>query len=120
MQVKAFIFLLITIVSVGSSNTSARGDFSNPDAEFLITACKAVSEIYNAHDEKRFLASQRTSLSDAMRAGYCLGAIEHYQCGGWSKYSLFEAARRIAALDIENRQNRQTRMDRILEQGVCR
>lgn len=111
---------IVLLMVFTSTKTNAKGSFEKPDAEFLIDACQAVTEIYNAHNEKRFLASQTTSLADAMRAGYCLGVMEQYQCRRMEKYSLFESARRIASLDEDAADNRYTSVDRILQQGICR
>lgn len=111
---------IVLLIALTSTATNAKGSFEKPDAEFLINACQAVTDIYNAHNEKRFLASQTTSLADAMRAGYCLGVMEQYQCQRMRKYSLFESARRIAILDEDSADNRYTSVDRILKQGVCR
>lgn len=111
---------IATVLASVSPTVQAEGSFDKPDAEFLIGTCHAVTQIYNDHAEKRFLASQRTSLSDAMRAGYCLGIMEQYECTGWGKYALFESARRIAALDGESSTNKYASIDRILKQSVCR
>ncbi|RUO47805.1 hypothetical protein CWE21_08200 [Pseudidiomarina aquimaris] len=117
---KSLIPTLIVLISLMPLAADAKGSFEKPDAEFLIGACQAVTEIYNAHNEKRFLASQTTSLADAMRAGYCLGVMKQYQCRRLGKYSLFESARRVAISDDESSDNRHTSIDRILQQGVCR
>ncbi|RUO45948.1 hypothetical protein [Pseudidiomarina donghaiensis] len=119
-MVKNLTITTILLITFMPTVAEAKGTFEKPDAAFLINACQAVTEIYNAHNEKRFLASQTTSLADAMRAGYCLGVMKQYQCRQMGKYSLFESARRIAILDDEGSDNIHTSVDRILRQGVCR
>ena len=51
----------------------AKGSFNKPDNELVIKSCKEVLEIYKSRNKKRLLASQTTSLSEAMYAGYCFG-----------------------------------------------
>lgn len=119
MKVKIPFALFAIIVFFRPFDAVAKGSFESPDTEFLIRACQAVTEIYNAHDEKRFLASQRTSLSDAMRAGYCLGMMEQFQCGFRGKYSLFEGARRVATLSADKSVHQRQPIERLIQTSVC-
>jgi hypothetical protein len=45
----------------------------------LVQGCSELTGIYKTKDEKRLLAAQMTSLSEAVRAGYCRGVIDEYR-----------------------------------------
>jgi hypothetical protein len=45
----------------------------------LIEGCSELTAIYKNQEEKRFLAGQLTSLSEALRGGYCRGVIDEYR-----------------------------------------
>ncbi|WP_351078633.1 hypothetical protein [Shewanella sp. CAL98-MNA-CIBAN-0140] len=60
------------------------------DAEFLVQACQEAVSVYKSRDEKALLAAVRTSSSEALRAGYCIGVLQQYirqnsSCG-YSRY----------------------------------
>ncbi|MDB1124684.1 hypothetical protein [Vibrio algarum] len=44
----------------------------------LSVSCGELMDIYSSKNEKKLLAAQTTSLSESLRAGYCLGVIEQY------------------------------------------
>ena len=44
----------------------------------LTDSCAELINIYASKNEKHLLAAQTTSLSESLRAGYCLGVIEQY------------------------------------------
>lgn len=44
----------------------------------LIESCHELVKIYKTHDKKALLAAQTTSLSESLRAGYCLGVLKEY------------------------------------------
>lgn len=52
---------------------------TNTEASRLIDGCRELVSIYDKRDELRFAAAQLTSLSEAMRAGYCRGVLDEYQ-----------------------------------------
>ena len=67
-------------------------------AELSLTdSCAELVNIYKSRQEQRFLAAQTTSLSEGLRAGYCLGVLEqysknHYRCrSNWFKRATFIA-----------------------------
>jgi hypothetical protein len=74
---------------------------ANDDAEYLIHSCRELIGIYAKRDEKRLAAGMTTSVSEALRAGYCMGVVEeyrrHYECGtdDW-----FRQAQGIAELPL--------------------
>lgn len=49
------------------------------DATRLIEGCQELIRIYEKHDQKRVLAGWTTSVSDAMKAGYCRGVIDEFR-----------------------------------------
>lgn len=60
------------------------------DSDRLVRGCEALVQIYDKQEKSNFLAGFTTSVSDAIRAGYCRGVIDeylratHFQCGrGW-------------------------------------
>ena len=107
---------------IATPAANARSSFGDGSAIDLISACQAATEIFNSRNEKRLLASQRTSLSDALRAGYCLGALEQYRCplGDNVGRSSFDAARRIAELDANWFDNWEISVQEVLQHGACR
>lgn len=44
----------------------------------LINSCVELINIFDSKKSKRLLAAQTTSLTESLRAGYCLGVIEQY------------------------------------------
>ncbi|WP_345316158.1 hypothetical protein [Ferrimonas gelatinilytica] len=67
----------------------------------LVQSCAELVDIYESRDEKKFLASQRTSLSESFRAGYCRGVLEQHRASNnrhcssdWYKRAKFIAALR--------------------------
>lgn len=121
MRAAISIFFVICPILFHVTTASARETFGQNDPQFLINACQAAVRVYNEQNKKRFLASQRTSLADALRAGYCLGAIEQHRC--WSgtavRASTLDRARAIAALDASAISGRPSTAD-ILRRIDCR
>ena len=110
-------FLACLVVTMPAAH--ARSSFGDGTSIDLILSCQAATKVFNSRNEQRLLASQRTSLSDALRAGYCLGALEHYRCpqGDNVGRSSFEAARRIAELDTAG--DAQISAQNVLLFGAC-
>jgi len=67
-----FCFFILFLTPVVQADTSI---------ERLVEGCTELTEIYKNKNEKRFLAAQMTSLSEALRAGYCRGVIDEYRRG---------------------------------------
>lgn len=44
----------------------------------LVESCVELVNIYESKNSQRLLAAQTTSLSESLRAGYCLGVLEQY------------------------------------------
>lgn len=50
----------------------------NRELDYFVKGCSELVQIYKSRNEQRLLAAQTTSLSEAMRAGYCRGVIDSY------------------------------------------
>ena len=68
-----FIFLLLISFN---HNAAAR---EAPSVQHFVEGCSELVGIYESRSKQRLLAAQTTSLSEALRAGYCRGVIEQYQ-----------------------------------------
>lgn len=68
--------LMVTALlsSMFISTAWARSD----EAAELRTGCTELIGIYDKRAQKKFLAMQTTSASEALRAGYCLGVVREY------------------------------------------
>jgi hypothetical protein len=64
------LFLVLLSISPAQAETSLKR---------LIQGCSELTGIYKNQDEKRLLAAQMTSLSEALRGGYCRGVIDEYR-----------------------------------------
>ncbi|MCV2402934.1 hypothetical protein OFY17_08580 [Marinomonas sp. C2222] len=107
-----------------SVNTFARNDIPlKSGSNFLISACQEVVDIYDARGEKKFLASQRTSLAEGIRTGYCLGVIAQYrEEAGYCRYSernVLEMATAIANSNLTAYQLGRTSTSELLEEAYC-
>lgn len=70
---RLFLFTLLIFQLAPSTAVAA------VDTERFIQGCQEVIKIYTDHEEERLLAGVTTSVSAAMRAGYCRGVISEYQ-----------------------------------------
>lgn len=78
MKIAKLLCLLVSILAIHSVNASATS-FDSNDGEFLINSCREAIEIFKNRSDKRLLAAQMTSVSEAMRAGFCIGVLEQYK-----------------------------------------
>lgn len=114
-------FSAVVILLGISAFSNAKDQFRSPNPEFIIESCKEVIEIYKARDEKKFMASQRTSLTEALRAGYCIGLITMTACErGSYKNDWMKAAKLISDLDPQLADNKRAKPIAILGHGSCR
>jgi len=67
-------FISLSIVTPVKAKQALFGD----DGEFLVQACQEAVSVYKSRDEQRLLSSVKTSMSEAMRAGYCIGVLQQY------------------------------------------
>ena len=117
------LFLSITLLLVSNSACAKEAPFQLQDSAFLVQSCQEAIDIFASQEETGYLAAYRTSLSEAMRAGYCIGVIEHftavytdYCCRslGW-----FDHAKSIASIELTQLELAQTDTYQILEEYVC-
>lgn len=62
-------FSVLALSSAASAEDPAR----------LIEGCKELVRIYDKHGERQAMVGFTTSVSDAMRAGYCRGVIDEFR-----------------------------------------
>lgn len=97
--------------------------FGKDDAQFLVDSCREVVEIFKQRDETSFLASQRTSLAESMRAGYCIGVLQQYSKSShycsYSRSNWFEMAKAIAAVSLPEETLSRASANRLLEEVYC-
>jgi|GEM_PF-1126811 len=73
----------------------------------LVESCAELMNIYSSKNEQRFMAAQTTSLSESLRAGYCLGVLEQYAETEYScRSDWFKRAEFIAKYNLELESNR--------------
>ena len=99
MILKKYVLSTVLLLLTFSGNSFARGDIPiEGGGDFLIGACQEVVEIYNARGEGKFIASQRTSLNEGIKAGYCLGVVSQH-CDGF-RGNVIKIATRIANISL--------------------
>jgi hypothetical protein len=87
---------------------------ANDDPKRLIQSCQELVDIYAKRDQQHLLAGVTTGLSEALRAGYCMGVTDeyrrHYQC---ATNDWFKQAERIAKMPASFSSH--TSIDELLE-----
>lgn len=97
--------------------------FSYENANLLVQSCGEAVDIFSSHDETGYLAAYRTSLSEALRAGYCIGVLEQFSeiysehCPGNDGW--FESAKRIASLNLSQQETATTSTLDLLAEYAC-
>ncbi len=100
-------------------DAQAKSDpFTNNDSAFLIESCREAVEIYQKRDQQNLLAGIATSMSEALRAGFCIGVVQQHINSSDNCYGTdwLEAASTIAALSVTTRWNTRKRL---LQEAVC-
>ncbi|CAG9297559.1 hypothetical protein [Celerinatantimonas diazotrophica] len=64
--------LLVTVALIFFPMISVASQFP------LVNSCVELVNIYKSRNEQHLLAAQTTSLSQSLRAGYCLGVLTQY------------------------------------------
>ena len=91
---------------------------ADQDTERLVQGCREMVGIYAKREQMRMAAGLTTSLSEALRAGYCQGVIEQFRrdrdevC---TALDWFEQAQRIAGQPRDIAQ--QASVNELLEQS---
>lgn len=112
--------LSLSILTASQTIFAKEAPFQYRDANLLVQSCREAVDVFSSHEKTGYLAAYRTSLSEALRAGYCIGVLEQFSnaydeyCGnaGW-----FENAKRIASLNLTQRESATT--IEILEEYAC-
>lgn len=91
-------YLLIAFVLTCLSTTSNAKKLS------LINSCVELINIYDSKNSTNLFAAQTTSLSESLRAGYCLGVIEQYErsTSYGCRSDWYERAKLIARESLKN------------------
>lgn len=75
---------------------------SNAAKLSLVDSCVELVNIYESKNSKRLLAAQTTSLSEGLRAGYCLGVIDQYDKSEYGcRSDWYERAQFIASESLK-------------------
>lgn len=72
---KPHVFVVMFLLSIFQSSLVQASN----DPERLIQSCQELVGIYNKRGEKHLAAGLTTSLSEALRAGYCMGVVDEYR-----------------------------------------
>ena len=71
----------------------------------LVESCVELVNIYESRDSQRLLAAQTTSLSESLRAGYCLGVLNEYAKSEYRcRADWFRRAKFVASYSQESNQ----------------
>lgn len=121
---KQWVNTALLVMLTLSGDSFARSDIPIKGGNsFLVSACQEVVDIYDARGEAKFLASQRTSLAEGIRTGYCLGVIVQYrEEAGYCRYSknnVLEMAQAIARTNLTEYQLELMPVSDILEEAYC-
>lgn len=104
---KPFVLLL----TLALASLPMQASQASTDPARLVESCAELVDIYEKRDQLRFAAAQTTSLSEAMRAGYCRGVLDeyrrHYQCrtSDWRDQAQIIASHSLSqleALDVDD------------------
>ncbi len=117
------IILGLSILAASQSLFAKEGPFEYKDASLLVKSCQEAVDVFSSHEKTGYLAAYRTSLSEALRAGYCIGVLEQF-ADAYDQYCVgsadwFENAKRIASLNLTAREAVTTSTMDILEEYAC-
>lgn len=119
----ANLLFVIPLVLTSHFVFAKEAPFQAENSAFLVQSCKEAMDIFSSQDKTGYLAAYRTSLSEAMRAGYCVGVIEQYShnyepyCGRKSRW--FEVAQSIASVELTQHELAQTKTGELLREHAC-
>ncbi|KMV28416.1 hypothetical protein AB733_23865 [Photobacterium swingsii] len=109
--------LFLTLISISFCSVAKTDRVNHPGSPaFLQSACQEYIELYNKKGDEMFAAFLTTSKEESFRAGYCLGAISHFESARRCHYgSTYRAAQKIAKLDMSYNHSE----DRFIQDAVC-
>ncbi|MGR5069294.1 hypothetical protein [Vibrio alfacsensis] len=97
---------VILAIALGSLPT-----FASATKLSLVDSCVELMNIYESKNSKRLLAAQTTSLSESLRAGYCLGVIDQYAKSEYGCHSnWYERAQFIARESLKENQRSERKL----------
>jgi len=70
--------LAISCALFSTVSVAKESPFQRDDTQFLVESCREAMELFKGRDEPAGFAAFRTSLSESMRAGYCIGVLKQY------------------------------------------
>lgn len=124
-MVTRFLSIVMVIVFLAAPVSAKEALFDKDDAQFLVDSCREVVDIFERRDETSFLAAQRTSLAESMRAGYCIGVLQQYSKSARSSYcnytrsNWFEMAKAIASVSTPEKKLSHTSINSLLKEAYC-
>jgi len=86
--------ILISLLLIATCCAQAKAD--NAESELLVKGCSEVAAIYDRQGQRHLYAGFTTSVSEALRAGYCKGVIDQYRRTEHCSNTWTEQAKRIA------------------------
>lgn len=109
----------LLILTAPQVSFAKEGPFHYRDASLLIQSCQEAVDVFSSHEKTGYLAAYRTSLSEALRAGYCIGVLEQFSEYCLGNAGWFENAKRIASLNLTQQESATTTTMDILEEHAC-
>lgn len=103
--------LFLPLLTLALASLPMQASQASTDPAGLVESCAELVDIYVKRDQLRFAAAQTTSLSEAMRAGYCRGVLDEFrrnrQCrtSDWRDQAQIIASHSLAqleALDVDD------------------
>lgn len=67
----------------------------------LVDSCVELVNIYESKNQVKVFAAQTTSLSESLRAGYCLGVLQEYSQNQYCRKDWFKKAEFIAKFQTQ-------------------
>jgi hypothetical protein len=115
--------ILVSLLFFAQPSFAKGKTFEIDNAAFLVRSCQEAVDIYSSYDQTSTFAAVRTSLSEALRAGYCIGVLEQYSKTGaycvLGRSNWFEMAQAIAAISMTDDELSNTRTGLLLEEVYC-
>jgi len=125
--------LILSLVTLALFFSTARLEakeqvFQPDDSVFLQSSCTEVIEIFDRKQEPGKYAALHTSVSEAMRAGYCIGVLQQYiksspsckkRYGYYKKSNWFDLAQTIANMSFGAEQLERLKASHLLEAAYC-
>ena len=88
--------LKIVLLSVLLGNSVSTVVSAKEPKISLIDGCHELVNIYKSKNEQKLLAGQTTSLSESLRAGYCLGVMAEYSNNHYCRSDWYDRAKFIS------------------------